>query len=288
MKKMAVTIDDLPFVSKRASIEEIEEATEALLGHLKRAGVNVVGFVNGRGICVENEENRRSNLLGRWQEEGHLLGNHTFSHLSFNDTPIEIFKKDIVKNERILKPFWNSSSLKEHYFRFPYLHNGPDGDYKSIERFLLGKSYTIVPITVNSHDFVFNAVYADAFFKGDDNLMRYAVSAYLAYLNDIVKYREQFLFGIMGRPVSQIILLHANPINSCCLDRVINVLNDQNYHFTPLNQTLQDSIYRAFRMWTPKEQKYYKQWVQKGMPAPENPLPKIDGTILKLYRLLCN
>lgn len=83
MEKMTVTIDDLPFVPRRASIKEIEEAAEKLLNHLKRSGVNVVGFVNGQGICVENEENRRTDLLGRWHEEGHTLGNHTFSHLSF-------------------------------------------------------------------------------------------------------------------------------------------------------------------------------------------------------------
>ena len=118
--------------------------------------------------------------------------------------------------------------------------------------------------------------------------MQYAVSAYLGYLDDIVKYREQSLSGMMGRPVSQIILLHANPINSCCQDRVIGVLEKQNYHFISLGETLQDSVYRTFCTWTPKEQGHYKQWVQKGMPAPGDPLPKIDGAVLKLYRLLCN
>ena len=40
-------------------------------------------------------------ILKLWIKYGHLLGNHTYSHLSLSDTELEIFKKDVIKGTKI-------------------------------------------------------------------------------------------------------------------------------------------------------------------------------------------
>lgn len=64
-KKIALTFDDGPH----------PKYTEQLLDGLKERGVAATFFVTG-----ENAENY-PDIIRREQDEGHLIGNHTYSHI---------------------------------------------------------------------------------------------------------------------------------------------------------------------------------------------------------------
>jgi peptidoglycan/xylan/chitin deacetylase (PgdA/CDA1 family) len=94
-KRIYLTFDDGPD----------EDVTPAILEILKRYEVKATFF------CVGKKVNQHPELMSMLQQEGHSVGNHTFSHLKGKKTNDTLFLQDTEKgNEQV------GSSL----FRPPY------------------------------------------------------------------------------------------------------------------------------------------------------------------------
>lgn len=86
-KKIALTFDDGPH----------PYYTEQMLDGLKERGVKATFFVMGKK-AEENPE-----LIKRMQDEGHLIGNHTYSHLQLKKGEEEQFKQELQRTSEIIK-----------------------------------------------------------------------------------------------------------------------------------------------------------------------------------------
>ena len=100
-KKIALTFDDGPH----------PRYTEQLLDGLKERNVVATFFVTG-----ENAQNY-PNIIRREQEEGHLIGNHTYSHIQLTSGNRETFREELVKTNEILE---NITGEKVSFVRPPY------------------------------------------------------------------------------------------------------------------------------------------------------------------------
>ena len=100
-KKIALTFDDGPHPRN----------TEQLLDGLKERNVVATFFVTG-----ENAQNY-PNIIRREQEEGHLIGNHTYSHIQLTSGNRETFREELVKTNEILE---NITGEKVSFVRPPY------------------------------------------------------------------------------------------------------------------------------------------------------------------------
>lgn len=100
-KKIALTFDDGPH----------PRYTEQLLDGLKERNVVATFFVTG-----ENAQNY-PNIIRREQEEGHLIGNHTYSHIQLTSGNRETFREELVKTNEILK---NITGETVSFVRPPY------------------------------------------------------------------------------------------------------------------------------------------------------------------------
>ncbi len=100
-KKIALTFDDGPH----------PRYTEQLLDGLKERNVVATFFVTG-----ENAQNY-PNIIRREQEEGHLIGNHTYSHIQLSSGNREAFREELVKTNEILE---NITGEKVSFVRPPY------------------------------------------------------------------------------------------------------------------------------------------------------------------------
>lgn len=85
--------------------------TEQLLDGLKERKVVATFFVTG-----ENAQNY-PNIIRREQEEGHLIGNHTYSHIQLTFGNRETFREELVKTNEILE---NITGEKVSFVRPPY------------------------------------------------------------------------------------------------------------------------------------------------------------------------
>ncbi|MBQ7433148.1 MAG: polysaccharide deacetylase family protein [Lachnospiraceae bacterium] len=101
IKKVAITFDDGP--------DPIW--TEKLLDGLAERNVHATFFVLGKKVA-ENEA-----LLKRMQEEGHLIGNHSYNHVQLNRLREAVVKKELDDtNEQV----YEATGYRPEYVRPPY------------------------------------------------------------------------------------------------------------------------------------------------------------------------
>lgn len=99
--KVAITFDDGPH----------PKYTEQLLDGLKERGVKATFFVTGEHASLHPD------IIKRINEEGHLIGNHTYTHTQLQATNREAFKEELVKTNRVLKEITGNDVI---YVRPPY------------------------------------------------------------------------------------------------------------------------------------------------------------------------
>lgn len=87
IKRVAITFDDGPH----------RVYTEELLDGLKERNVVATFFVIGINI-VENET-----LVQRMKDEGHLIGNHTYSHVELSELESGKQEEEILRTNQIIK-----------------------------------------------------------------------------------------------------------------------------------------------------------------------------------------
>ena len=100
-KKIALTFDDGPHPTY----------TIELLDGLKERGVQATFFVTGEHAQLHPD------VIKRMQEEGHLIGNHTYSHVQLRSGNRKIFEEELRKTNGILYEITGQEVL---YVRPPY------------------------------------------------------------------------------------------------------------------------------------------------------------------------
>ncbi len=100
-KKVALTFDDGPH----------PYYTEQLLNGLKERGVVVTFFVTGEHAMLHPD------VIRRMQEEGHLIGNHTYTHMQLRSDNRDKFKEELRLTNQVIKETTGEDTI---YVRPPY------------------------------------------------------------------------------------------------------------------------------------------------------------------------
>ena len=242
---IAVTIDDLPAVTTQRTLEARKDITKRLLGHIRKANVPAIGFVNENKLY--RDEKRAEDeiaLLRMWLDAGLELGNHTYSHRSLNQIPIADYKADFLKGETITKELLKAKGREIRFFRHPYLQTGRTMEIKAdLDAFLKEHGYRIAPITFDNGDYIFARAYDNARDKNDKALMKRVGEAYLPYMEAKLAYWEQQSQKVFGRNMSHTLLLHANSINAEYFDDLVAMMKKRGYKFVSLEEALKDEAY---------------------------------------------
>ncbi len=249
VREMAVTFDDLPAVSvAKGDPASLSSFTDRLLANFTTSQVPVVGFVNEGKLTAPGEglegQGDRIALLAKWLSAGFELGNHTYSHRSLNDLPLEEFEADVVRGEPATAALLGGHGLRLRYFRHPFLQVGLDlKKREAFEAWLRMRGYTVAPVTIDNDDYIFAAVYARALRAGDPVLARKTGEAYLAYMDAVFDFAEGLSQALFGRPIRHVLLLHASELNAHYAGKLFERLGQRGYRFVPLARALQDAAY---------------------------------------------
>ena len=100
-RQVALTFDDGPH----------QTCTPALLDGLKQRGVKATFFLMGENIAGKEL------LVQRMQEEGHLIGNHSYRHIQMTKEEAEQACAEIEQTEEIIRSITGS---RPEYLRPPY------------------------------------------------------------------------------------------------------------------------------------------------------------------------
>lgn len=276
---IAVTIDDLPVVSKQKDLKTRQEITRKLLSHVKKAKIPAIGFVN-EGKLYQNEKlvETEVDLLRQWLDAGLELGNHTRSHMNLHANPLEKYTEDILKGEIVTKELLAAKNKRIRYFRHPYLFTGLDLETKrKLGEFLAEHNYIIAPVTIDNADWIFARAYDNAIEKNDKKLMKQIGEAYVPYLDAKMDYWERQSIKLFNRELKQILLLHANSINADYFDDITEMLKKRGYQFITLENALTDEAYKLPDTFTKRAGiSWLHRWaLEKGR---ENVLPNEPKT----------
>jgi peptidoglycan-N-acetylglucosamine deacetylase len=285
-KEIAVTIDDLPLNGSRFDLVRLQTMTTRLLAEIRSHQVPVVGFVNESLLYVPNETDARIALLDQWAAAGVELGNHTFGHVGFRDTPLLEYEDDFVRGETVTKAIMKKRGQMPQYFRHPFLQMGPTrAEEESFERFIAARGYRIAPVTIDIMDWMFRVAYADARTRGDDTLMKKVTGEYLKFAGVKIDYCESMSRELFGRSIKHILLLHANELNADNFGQLVKLLKERGYRFITLKEALTDPVYQF-----PDKYRATSNWLNhwsssKGKeftaPAPPEFIQKIYADSLK-------
>lgn len=230
LKEIAITIDDLPFVGSAtntpSNLKRTQERFNAIIKALVDNQVPATGFAIG-GAVAKNEWD----LLQAFRDQGFTLGNHTYTHRSLDSMSAESYIADIERADNKLASVMTSPK----YFRYPYLAEGKGEKKLKVYDYLATHQYTIAPVTIDSKDYEFNAqFYRIPYRLRPQNLAQFK-KRYLAYIWKQTLAAER---RANGQPVKQILLIHANLLNSLCLNDVIQLYKKNGYTFISLADAL--------------------------------------------------
>ncbi|MBP6211747.1 MAG: polysaccharide deacetylase family protein [Pyrinomonadaceae bacterium] len=245
-RSVAITIDDLPVVSTRSDLKNRRQITKKLLGHITKAKIPAIGFVNENKLYAGNKRDElQIDLLRMWLDAGLELGNHTFSHRSLNQIPLADYEADLLKGETVTKELLALKGRKMRFFRHPFLQTGRTLEIKAqFDTFLNDHGYRIAPISFDNADYIFSRAYDIAFDRKDKKLMKQVGDAYVPYMEKKLEYWERQSVKLFDREISQTLLIHANFINSDYFDELAEMFKRRGYAIVDLETALKDEAYR--------------------------------------------
>jgi len=287
-REVAVTFDDIPGVallaSQRCNGKAIAEMNRKLLQSVTGHRVPALGLVVEGRLC-ESERPALPAILNMWLDAGAQLGNHSFSHLDINNTPLARYQADVIRGETVTTRLLAQRGGKLEYFRHPFLHAGQElGTKRAFETFLTRRGYRIAPVTIDNQEWVFAEVYAMAKERGDSATANRVGTAYIAYMGEIFDFFEKLSVEVVGYEVKQVLLLHANPLNADYFDELARMMKGRGYRFVSIEEALKDPAYRLADTYAgPKGLSWIHRWASsKGMQTREE--PREPEFVAKLFR----
>ena len=271
-RQVAITIDDLPRGGD--AIEtcsgDLLAFTRQFLQPLRQARIPFSGFVN-EGRCRQQlGDAGLTALLKQWKDAGAELGNHTAHHPNYNSTPREQFFAGILEGEIVTKQV---TGAPVKYFRHPFLHAGKTlEDKRALEGFLREHGYTVAPITVDTSDYIYAAIYTRAKSTAEKDRIRVD---YLRHMEQLFAFYEQRSTEVLGREIAQTLLIHANQLNHDSLPALIAMMKRRGYRIVTLTEALRDPLYATEESFVANQGiSWIHRWgVAKGLPIQWEPDP---------------
>jgi peptidoglycan/xylan/chitin deacetylase (PgdA/CDA1 family) len=229
---IAITMDDLNWMPLPNPTEINTRILDAMRSHHARLALFVIGrnADNGTGRA----------LVQSWKQSGHLIGNHSYSHRSYEALTFDEFSADVIHADEVLASHLATPRL----FRFPALKEGDTAAKRdSMREFLSARHYRIGHVTIDASDWYY-----------DNRLrQRLAITAgfdatrfrqpYLDHLWDRAQFYDDLSMQVLGRRVPHTLLIHWNLLNSLFLADVLDMFQGRGWQIVDAEQAFRDPIF---------------------------------------------
>jgi peptidoglycan/xylan/chitin deacetylase (PgdA/CDA1 family) len=248
-RSVAITVDDLPYVSGGQAGADLSSTAESvnrkLLAAFQAHRVPVTGFVIQKTLESLGPVTGPG-ILKEWITRGFDLGNHSYSHPDIDDLSTEQFEDEIVHGEAVIAPLMKESGKQLAYFRFPMNHTGDTKDkHDSVAAFLSQRGYRLATCTIDNSDYLFNTAYVQMLAKNDSVNAQRLRAEYLAYTSTEIDYYAALNKQVFGYEPSQVMLLHDNRLNGEVIEQVLRLFEQKQYRFVSLETAQADAAYRT-------------------------------------------
>lgn len=234
--EVSFTIDDpgSPSVAKMSHLE----VGQKILKTLKDNQLKVILFACGKR--VDSPEGRQ--LLKLWDGQGHLIGNHTYSHLNYNSEEMDFnsMVQDIQKNEALIKDLTSFKKI----FRYPLLKEGNTVQKRDeLRAFLKKNDYSFGHVTIDASDWYISDRLVAKLNAGEKvNLDSYR-DYYLKHIWDRAQYYNKLSKKVLGREVKHNVLIHHNSLNAYFLQDLISMFKQKGWKVVDAEAAFKDPVY---------------------------------------------
>jgi peptidoglycan/xylan/chitin deacetylase (PgdA/CDA1 family) len=243
-RRVAITIDDGPVVGEPTDLGNFQRVTNGLIGSFQAEKVPVTIFINEQQLNVHGQRDARAAVVEQWLKAGFDVGNHTYSHRSANNVPVDEFLDEVIKGEVIMEPLLKQHGKALTWLRYPFLHSGTTAEvHDVIVNFLERRGYRVAPVSVDYADYSFAGVYRRELRAGNIEVAERIKQAYLDQVDVGFDRAERASVEVFGREIAQILLIHCNELNSVSLRESIARIRKRGYEFISLEEAMRDEVY---------------------------------------------
>ncbi|MFN7946905.1 MAG: polysaccharide deacetylase family protein [Blastocatellia bacterium] len=287
-REIVITFDDLIGAPQTSDLKLIQTINRKLIQTITAHKIPAIGFVNEGKLFVNGgkEVAARTAILKSWVDAGLELGNHTYSHADFFNTPPARFEADLIRGEAVTRRLLEARGKRLRYFRHPFLNTGPNLETRTaFEKFLVTRGYTVAPVTVDNQDYVFAAVYASALARNDRAMMERVAEAYVPYMEAMLELFEKHSVSLLGREMKQTLLLHDNALNADHFDKLVQMMKRRGYKFISLEDALRDRAYNLPDTYTGRSgMSWLQRWAITQQHKPTMELFKLERDVPDFVR----
>ncbi len=242
-RPLLISIDDLPVAAGDLHADPAGRAriTDGLLSVLAKHHVPAVGLVIWGNVKSDADRD----LLRRWLAAGHELGNHSAHHLDLTKTGADAYIADVEAGRAGLADFLaKEGNRKVRFFRYPFLDEGDtEAKLDAVRAYLARSGQRSLPVTIDDQDWSFEKPWIEARRQEDAGARAQVGEEYQESLHVEVRDQEGRGDRLFGRPVPQILLLHANEVGAAQWDRLFTWLEERGYRFAAADEVLANAAF---------------------------------------------
>lgn len=209
-----------------------------LLKQLKAAHVQAAFFACGKGLNTAAGDS----LLKAWDDAGHLIANHSFSHKSYSSSAVSyaFFSNDLLRNDSLISNCKHYTKL----FRFPYLKEGHTAAKRdSFRVFMKQVGYSNGFVTIDASDWYYDSRLIQALKEDPATDLSLYRNAFLAHMLDRANFYDSLAFALTGRRIHHTLLLHHNLISALFLADLIALFREKGWMITSAEEAYRDPVY---------------------------------------------
>jgi peptidoglycan/xylan/chitin deacetylase (PgdA/CDA1 family) len=232
---VAVTIDDFNVFDTPTLTAAARN--DAILDALGRRRLRAALFVAAKNV----EAADKMALLRRWDERGHLIGNHSYSHFWYPAKTFEEFSRDVLRAEEVLKVLPRYRKL----FRFPYLKEGTTAEQRDRMRaFLKARGYRNGHVTIDASDWYVDQRLRDRLKKDPRADTAPYRDFYLGHIRERALFYDDLARRVLGRTVRHTLLLHHNVLNGLFLGDLLEMFRREGWELISAEEAFEDPVFR--------------------------------------------
>ncbi|HJL19007.1 MAG TPA: polysaccharide deacetylase family protein [Sandaracinaceae bacterium LLY-WYZ-13_1] len=238
VRRVAITVDDIPFVGRTAPDDSRLTATRRLLGALDARDAPATAFVVCRGL------RRHAAIVDAWRDAGAELANHTDTHRDVDRVGRAEWDADVRRCHEALR---SRVGEPPRWFRYPYLRRGATDARRRASmatvRETLGER--IAPVTIDTNDWALARPYGHALAAGDRARAERLADVFVSHVIDAAEHFDRVAIERTGRrDVAHVLLLHANALVADHLGALLDALAERGWRFVSLEEAMRDPVYR--------------------------------------------
>lgn len=234
--KLAITMDDPN--TNETPLYNWKDRNHMILDALKKHNLQAALFVCG--MRIDSPEGRE--LLKAWDDAGHLICNHSYSHLYFHSKRISLeqYENDFIRCDSIISGYKNYTKL----FRYPFLKEGDTKEKRDgFREFLKSHGYSSGEVTIDASDWYVDSRMTKALKEDKNTYIEPYKQYYIMHMYNRAVFYNELAVKMTGREITHTILIHHSLLNAMWLGDLIDFFIANGWDVVNASEAFADPVF---------------------------------------------